>query len=251
MVHDLYGEVWKEVSFNFEFANDSRIQVSNLGRVRSFNKASNGNLIQGSMTNGYRILRLKFFKARDSQTEARFKLLQEQVTAFQKQVKALKLQGDTLKAEEASLMLTSVKKNLSKEFKNDLKKRTINYQSLVHRLVAEAFCNKPSAEHVLVAHLDHDKLNNRFTNLKWMTTNENYAHQQLSPIVIAEKMERLTRRKEDSGSTKLTVTKVMLLKKLLNQGKPIPSLAKQFKVTATQILRIKKGENWSEVSAAS
>ena len=42
----------------------------------------------------------------------------------------------------------------------------------------------------------------------------------------------------------------MLLKKLLNEGKSMKQLAKQFKVTTTQILRIKRGVNWAEVDAA-
>jgi hypothetical protein len=42
----------------------------------------------------------------------------------------------------------------------------------------------------------------------------------------------------------------MLLKKLLNQGKPMRTLVKQFKITDTQILRIKRGENWKEIKAA-
>jgi hypothetical protein len=42
----------------------------------------------------------------------------------------------------------------------------------------------------------------------------------------------------------------MLLKKLLNQGRPMRMLVKQFKITDTQILRIKRGENWADVQAA-
>ena len=42
----------------------------------------------------------------------------------------------------------------------------------------------------------------------------------------------------------------MLLKKLMNEGKPMKQLVKQFKITETQILRIKKGINWSEIPAA-
>jgi len=42
----------------------------------------------------------------------------------------------------------------------------------------------------------------------------------------------------------------MLLKKLLNQGKPMKQLVKQFKVTDTQIFRIKRGENWADIEAA-
>ncbi|MCC6256946.1 MAG: HNH endonuclease, partial [Chitinophagaceae bacterium] len=38
--------------------------------------------------------------------------------------------------------------------------------------------------------------------------------------------------------------------KLLNEGKTIASLARKFKVTQTQIIRIKKNENWASVEAA-
>ena len=42
----------------------------------------------------------------------------------------------------------------------------------------------------------------------------------------------------------------MLMKKLINQGKPMKQLVKLFKVTDTQILRIKRGENWADIKAA-
>lgn len=147
-------------------------------------------------------------------------------------------------------MLDTLKKNLSKKFQDDLKARTINYHSLVHRLVATYFLTKPTPKQTIVAHLNHDKLNNRANNLKWMTAEENYEHQKNSPHVIKEKQERRYRRKEDSRATKLTVTKVMLMKKLFNEGKPMKQLVKLFKVTDTQILRIKRGENWADIKAA-
>ncbi len=83
-----------------------------------------------------------------------------------------------------------------------------------------------------------------------MTPEENYEHQKSSPHVIKEKEERRYRRKPNTGVIKLTVTKVMLLKKLLNQGKPMKQLVRQFKVTETQIYRIKRGENWGDIEAA-
>ncbi len=83
-----------------------------------------------------------------------------------------------------------------------------------------------------------------------MTPDENYEHQTQSPYVIKEKEERRERRKENSRATKLSVTKVMLLKKMLGQEKPMKQLVKQFKVTDTQILRIKRGENWADIPAA-
>ena len=134
--------------------------------------------------------------------------------------------------------------------REELKSRTIHYHSLIHRLVADYFLPKPTPGQTVVAHRDHDKLNNRAGNLKWMTREENYEHQKTSPLVIKENQERRHRRKENSRATKLTVTKVMLLKKLLNQGKPMKQLVKQFKITNTQIVRIQRGENWPDVPAA-
>jgi len=251
MVQQNAPETWKEVSFDFEFINDYRLEVSTHGRLRSFNKLSNGNILHGSMINGYRIVRLKFHKERDPQSQRSFDLLRQQTHKLRDRIKELtKAKAPEEEIMEAKKLHVSLKKNLSKKFSEDLHKRTVHYQNLVHRIVAATYCEKPTPEHTLVAHKDFDKLNNHYTNLVWMTPNENYAHQQHSPIVIAEKATRSVTRQTSSKATKLTVTKVMLLKKLLNEGKPIKQLVKQFKVTDTQILRIKRGENWGQVGAA-
>lgn len=251
MTKNFSGERWKTIKFDFEFTNEGRIEVSNFGRLRTFNKVSDGNIVNGSMINGYRIIRLKLYKPREEKIQNRLDYLQKQVFKLTRKLKSLKDNNERKKiiAEPAEL-LDTLKKNLSKKFQDDLKQRTINYHSLVHRLVADYFLKKPTAKHTIVAHLDHDKLNNRASNLQWMTPEENYEHQKNSPNVIKEKQERRHRRKEDSRATKLTVTKVMLLKKMINQGKPMKQLVKQFKVTDTQIFRIKRGENWADIEAA-
>lgn len=251
MIKNSPGEQWKTIKFAFEFTNNCRIEVSNFGRLRTFNKVSNGNIVNGSMIKGYRIIRLKLYKPRDEKIQNKFNYLQQQVFKLARRLKSLKDSNQSKETiNETSQLLESFKKKLSKKFQADLKERTINYHSLIHRLVAEYFLKRPSEEYTIVAHLDHDKLNNKSSNLKWMTPTENYEHQKNSPNVIAEKNERKHRRKENSRATKLTVTKVMLLKKLLKQGKPLRTLVKQFKVTDTQILRIKRGENWADIEAA-
>ncbi len=251
MIKNYPGELWKPVTFDFNFTNDFRLEVSSFGRLRTFNKISNGNILSGSMINGYRIIRLKLYKPRDEKTQQAFDYLQQQVLSLTKNLKLLKENKECEKTIiETTALSDSLKKQLSKKFQNDLKERTINYHSLIHRLVAAYFLNKPTAGQTIVAHLDHDKLNNRSNNLKWMTPEENYEHQKNSPQVIKEKLERRHRPKENSRATKLTVTKVMLLKKLLNQGKPMKQLVRYFKVTETQILRIKRGENWADVPSA-
>lgn len=251
MTQNHFGEKWKVVEFDFEFTNSGRIEVSNFGRLRTFNKVSDGNIVNGSMINGYRILRLKLYKPRDEKLQNKFDHLQKQVFKLARQLKSLKDNDESkITITETSNLVDTLKKNLSKKFQDDLKARTINYHSLVHRLVADYFLTKPTSKQTIVAHLDHDKLNNRVNNLKWMTPEENYEHQKNSPHVINEKQERRHRRKEDSRATKLSVTKVMLMKKLINEGKPMKQLVKLFKVTETQIFRIKRGENWADIKAA-
>lgn len=241
------GEQWKTLKFNVEFTNEGRIDVSNFGRLRTFNKISDGNLINGSMINGYRVLKLKLYKPRDEKIQKRFDYLQQQVLKLARKLKSLKNNNESKKTIfDTAALLDTVKTSLSKKFKDDLKERTINYHSLVHRLVADYFLKKPSDMQTIVAHLDYDKLNNRANNLQWMTPEQNYEHQKNSPHVIKEKHDR----RQNPRATKLTVTKVMLLKKLLRQDKPMKQLVKLFKVTETQILRIKRGENWTDIEAA-
>jgi hypothetical protein len=244
-------EEWKIIVFNFEYTNDCRIEVSNYGRVRTFNVVSEGNILNGSMINGYKIIRLKFYEPRTPAKAAYFQTLQQQAVKLQRDIKALKEQpGSEKKVQETSALLVGFRKDLSKKFQQDLKARTINYHALVHRLVAEYFCTRPSEEHSVVGHLDHNKLNNKWTNIRWMKPEENWAHQQKSPHVIEKKKRALDYGNADSRVNKLTITRVMLLKKLLREGKPIKTLVKQFKITDTQIRRIQRGENWGYVEAA-
>lgn len=203
------------------------------------------------MVNGYRIIRLKFFAPRDEETQARFDYLKGQVDMLAAKLKLLKDTSEAIDSIAATEnLLTAVKMNLDKELKEDRKSRTIHYHSLIHRLVADYFLAKPRDNQTIVAHLDYDKLNNRFTNLKWMMPEENYEHQRSSPYVIREKLRKQQIGNNHSSHIKLSVTKVMLLKKLLSQGKPMHQLVKIFKVTDTQIFRIKRGENWSDIEAA-
>ena len=46
------------------------------------------------------------------------------------------------------------------------------YNLMIHRLVAEAFCPNPN-NYNIVHHKDNNKLNNNYDNLEWVTTKEN------------------------------------------------------------------------------
>jgi HNH endonuclease len=243
------GERWKAVEIDIVRTSINRIEVSSHGRIRSFNRISDGNILEGSLVNGYKIIRLKFFVDREPDVERKFLYHQKQIAKLTdniRQMKANKESKQTIK--EATALLENLRANHKKKLAVDWKERATNYHSLVHRLVATYFLKKPSEKQTVVAHLDYEKLNNKASNLKWMTHAENIEHQRNSPYVLADKEKKRT--VKSNGIIKLTVTKVMLLKKLLNEGKEINALAKQFKVSSTQILRIKKGENWGDIPAA-
>ena len=247
-----YGEKWKNVAFPFEHVNNYRLEVSNLGRVRSFNKISDGNILSGSITEGYKIIRLKFFKPVDPEALKRIELLLKKIASISKRIKLLKANGEDIATlNQLQLELKKLKVIYSKFLAQTTKARTIHYHALIHRLVADYFIPAHSAKKTIVAHLDFDKLNNGVKNLQWMTPEENYAHQKNSPFVIKEKERRIVYGSTASYTNKLTVTKVMLLKKMLNEGrKTVTQLAKQFKVSDMQIIRIRRGENWSSIPAA-
>jgi len=263
MANSIPPEEWKPVKFDFEYVNNLRIEVSNHGRVRTFSeKSPDGFIINGSMINGYRIVRFKFFKARDAQHTKRFEYLREQIAKldakFRKELRELKAlpKGDAnienmrTQVQGTKQLLESLKAGYRKEHRTEELSRTINKGLLIHRLVAENFLEKPTPEHSLVGHKDFDKMNNIVTNLAWMTPDENIDHQQKSPAVIQDKIKRVGLRR-NRKNYKLSESSVMLIKKRILEGVRLSKLAKQFKVTETQLMRIKRGENWADVQPAS
>ncbi len=114
----------------------------------------------------------------------------------------------------------------------------------VHRLVAECFCNKSGEEHKFVTHLNFDKRDNYYINLKWVTQEDLNRHNRKNPHVIASRFDK----NGNPRSAKLTETQVIRLKKKLKRGKnPLYKIAKEFGITHTQLNRIRSGENWGHV----
>ena len=247
------NEKWKNISFNFKFTNDYRLQVSNLGNLKAFNKFSAGERLEGSSINGYRILRLKLYRPKNKTVHAGFKLKHEAIVALRATLRQWQIEDakkNRIQIAEGKAKLTGLLDTLRKAKQQDIKDRTLHYHSLIHRLVADYFLTPKSSKHTVVGHLDYNKNNNAAGNLKWMTPEENYKHQQSSPKVIKAKKERSTKNKDNPPGAKLSVDKVAALKKSLAEGRPVKSLAKKFKITDTQILRIKRGEHWAHVKAA-
>ncbi len=112
----------------------------------------------------------------------------------------------------------------------------------VHRIVAEEFLIQATDEHKYVIHLDHDKTNNKYTNLRWATQDEVNNHAKASPLYDQA-------REKQREHYKLNETKVKMIKRMLERKKvKMKIIAKQFGISHTQLNRIKNGENWSEVN---
>lgn len=255
-------EQWKTVTFDFDYVNELRVEVSDHGNIRSFSNQTNGEILKGSMIKGYRILRFKFFKKINPALTEKLIVKRQEINALRKssglinkKLKAKKRIDEQYHELTNSLagMLTELEK-LRADYKKYKRKidlrRTINVGMMVHKAVAEQFIHKPSPQHTIVSHLNYDKLNNRASNLAWMTHTENVAHQQKSPHVLAARKARIGKRFKDAKTSKLTVHKVMLLKKKIENGQTIRSLSRTFKITETQILRIKRGINWGDIKPA-
>jgi len=113
---------------------------------------------------------------------------------------------------------------------------------IVHKLVAEVFCQRPSEKHQYVIHIDFFKENNNADNLKWVTREMMTSHHKENPNY--KKIERRGR----MTNAKLTESEVIRLKKKLKRGKnKLYKLAKEFGITHTQLNRIRSGENWGHV----
>lgn len=263
MRRDFVGEIWKEVKPDFEYVNDIKIEVSNFGRIRNTTPLNGLNYLKGHPSNGYHAVRIKLYKKRSVKDQNRIDFFREQIAKLEGEISRLNkinkqhkrksgkaFEQRMFKINELKELRTLIKKEYKKELRKIELKRTINYCRLVHRLVAEYFLEKPSEEHILVAHLNFDKKDNHVSNLAWMTRAENVEHQKLSPYVILAKRAAFNQRFEERKNFKLTTSKVMLIKKKLNKGYTQKSLAKKYNVSEMQISRIKRGENWAGIPAA-
>lgn len=124
-----------------------------------------------------------------------------------------------------------------------------NKHLFVGKLVAEHFVSKASEDQIYVLHLDRKRDNDDYRNLRWATREEMIEFGKKSPFVLQAR-ENLIQHNIKSDGRKLTVTKVILIKKLLanpNRKTRLKMIAKQFGVSEMQISRIKSGENWGHI----
>jgi len=112
-------------------------------------------------------------------------------------------------------------------------------QEFVHKLVAQAFVdnhlNKPQ-----INHIDGNKLNNHYSNLEWVTNQENCKH-----------AAKLGLRKPIKGSlhhnTVLNEDQVIELKQKREQGLTYSKLMDYFNITKSNVSSICSGRTWNHI----
>jgi len=127
--------------------------------------------------------------------------------------------------------------------------KMLNSHLFIYRLVAQYFIPKASDDQIHVLHLDYIRNNDDVRNLKWATKAEQIEHVQKSPFILQARKNSIEHNTK-TDAAKLTVTRVMFIKKLLAnpvQKTRLKMIAKQFGVSEMQIRRIKSGENWGHV----
>jgi hypothetical protein len=116
---------------------------------------------------------------------------------------------------------------------------------LVHKLTAESFLDK-SSDHDMVVHLDWNKGNNNYKNLKWVNRNDGYER-------ILNRLHERNRnnpRKRKVTNSKLAIKDIEVLKSMLERGVKQKVIAQLFCISEMQVSRIKKGENWGQVKSS-
>lgn len=116
---------------------------------------------------------------------------------------------------------------------------------LVHRLVAEAFRYREREEQDTVNHNDGIKFNNHYSNLDWMTQDENNAHARDNHLNNSYG--------ENQHMAKLTEEKVKTACALLEHGVPYKEILSEINMKDTWnnrdlIGNIKRHKSWNYIS---
>jgi hypothetical protein len=107
----------------------------------------------------------------------------------------------------------------------------------VHRLVAEAYLEKPFPD-ATVNHIDGNKQNNRVDNLEWISLKDNIIHSYELGI---------SKRGEDKTQAILSESDVEIIKLSFVKGASGSELSEQYGVSLTTIYDIRRGITWKHV----
>ena len=110
---------------------------------------------------------------------------------------------------------------------------------LVHRIVLESFDGLPE-KHEECNHKNGIKIDNKLTNLEWVTRSQNILHKFRTLKYEAPNG-------ENNGRSKLKSNDILKIRKLCIQGSSQKDIAKQFHVHTTTISNIKNNKTWKHI----
>lgn len=108
----------------------------------------------------------------------------------------------------------------------------------VHRIVAKTFIPNPLNKKC-VNHKDGDKLNNRVSNLEWVTHSENAKHAFKNGLKI--------HKGENGPSHKLSELSARVIKEAALAGYPMKDIAAYFNISYSTVSNIKQGHKWAHL----
>jgi len=120
----------------------------------------------------------------------------------------------------------------------ELWKNNIRKVNKVHKLVGIAFISNPENK-ATINHKDFIKGNNIYSNLEWMTFEENFAH--------AFKNGKF-RRGENAATAKLTNAQVIKIKELYREGMRVCDIGRKLGLKTNPLYAIVNGWQWKSVA---
>jgi DNA-binding transcriptional regulator YiaG len=112
-------------------------------------------------------------------------------------------------------------------------------RAYIHRLVATSFVDNPDGKKT-VNHKDGDKHNNRYTNLEWLTHEENTQDAHRTGLIKYIKG-------ENTPQAKLTNTEVYEIRKKFSNGSSHAELADYYRVSKSCIRMIVNRKRWKHI----
>jgi predicted DNA-binding protein len=110
----------------------------------------------------------------------------------------------------------------------------------IHKLVAEYYIENDDPENKkVVIHIDNNRQNNYFENLKWTTGKETFWHTEKFNDNLRKKF-----RLNKTSSAKIKRKDAYLIREMIENGIAQNKIAKIFNLSEMQITRIKRNENW-------
>lgn len=113
------------------------------------------------------------------------------------------------------------------------------YHKRIHRLVGEYFIDNPF-NYDIIHHIDNDKTNNNYKNLKWVTSKENSQHAKEDGLILTC---------ENHNMAKFTNDEIKFVCTLLESGLyDVPEISIITNISKSAIYGIVNNKNWYPIS---